>query len=70
MDAKARELSVKNAFDIRRKNLIEGQNILLVDDVFTTGATASQCARTLKKGGATRVDVFTLGRAVSSKVEP
>ncbi len=69
MDAKARELSVKNAFEVRRKNLIEGQHIVLVDDVFTTGATASQCARMLKKSGAARVDVFTLGRAVSSNVE-
>ncbi len=68
MDAKSRELSVKNAFEIKRRSLIDGQHIVLVDDVFTTGATASQCARALKKSGAARVDVFTLARAVSSKL--
>lgn len=64
MDRKAREASVKNAFVIKRKNLIEGKDILLIDDVFTSGATASECAEALKKGGASSVNVLTLGRAV------
>jgi ComF family protein len=64
MDRKARELTVKNAFKIVRPNLIDGKNVLLVDDVFTSGATASYCSKVLKKSGATRVDVFTLARAV------
>lgn len=63
MDRKGRELSVKNAFKVRRKNLIEGKNILLVDDVFTSGATASNCAKTLKKRGAKKVYALTLARA-------
>ena len=64
MDRKARELTVKNAFKIKRPNLVNGKRVLLVDDVFTSGATASYCAKVLKKSGATRVDVFTLARAV------
>lgn len=63
MDRKGRELSVKNAFEVKRKNLIEGKNILLIDDVFTSGATVSNCAKTLRKSGAQKVYVLTLARA-------
>ncbi len=44
------------------KKPIMGKNILLIDDVFTTGATVRACARTLKRAGANRVDVLTLLR--------
>ncbi|MEO6050614.1 MAG: ComF family protein [Pyrinomonadaceae bacterium] len=64
MDQKARELTVRNAFEVVRPKLVQGKNILLVDDVFTSGATASHCAKILKKNGAGRVNVFTLARAV------
>ncbi len=64
MDKKARELTVKNAFEVVRPRLIAGKSILLVDDVFTSGATASACAKILKKNGATQVRIFTLARAV------
>ena len=63
MDKKARDLTVKNAFEILRPRLIQGQNILLVDDVFTSGATVSYCAKALKKSGASKVYVLTLARA-------
>lgn len=64
MDRKARETSVKNAFEVKRPKLVEGKNILLVDDVFTSGATASACAEALKKKGAGKIYVLTLARAV------
>ncbi|MCZ6511245.1 MAG: phosphoribosyltransferase family protein, partial [Alphaproteobacteria bacterium] len=41
---------------------IEGRRVLLVDDVFTTGATVSECARVLSGAGASAVDVLTLAR--------
>lgn len=63
MDRKAREQSVKNAFEVIRPKLIEKRSILLVDDILTSGATVSNCARSLKKAGAQRIEVFTLARA-------
>lgn len=63
MDRKARSESVKNAFEVKRPRLIENENILLVDDVFTSGATASNCATVLKKHGAAKVYVLTIARA-------
>ena len=63
MDNKARETSVKNAFEIKRPKFVEGENILLVDDVFTSGATVSNCAKVLKEKGASKVYVLTIARA-------
>ena len=58
--------------NIGRKNNMQGafktvkdikdKNIILIDDVFTTGATVNSCARVLKRVGAKRVDVITLMR--------
>ena len=64
MDKKARDLTVRNAFEVVKPDSVTGKNILLVDDVFTSGATASYCAKVLKKNGAGKVYVFTLARAV------
>ncbi len=63
MDAKARRRSVANAFAVRHADLISGRRVLLVDDVFTTGATVSACAAVLKENGAEEVFVLTLARA-------
>jgi ComF family protein len=46
------------------KEIIKGKNILVFDDVLTTGATSSACAKTLYDAGAGRVDILTLARAV------
>ncbi len=64
MDGKARASSVKNAFEVKRPKMIEGKTILLVDDVFTSGATVSGCAETLKKSGAEKVYVLTLAKTL------
>lgn len=64
MDTKARETSVKNAFEVKRPNFIKNENILLIDDVFTSGATVSNCAKALKEKGAGKVYVLTVARAL------
>jgi competence protein ComFC len=62
MDAKARRKSVGDAFAVRHPKHIDGRRVLLVDDVFTTGATVSACAVKLKEAGAPEVFVLTIAR--------
>lgn len=50
-----REENVKDAFLIKKKDLIKNKNILLVDDVITTGATINSCGKVLKENGAKQI---------------
>jgi ComF family protein len=63
MDARGRRETVERAFRVERPRLVEGERILLIDDVFTTGATVSACAQALKEAGAEDVFVLTVVRA-------
>lgn len=65
MDARARRDSVADAFAVRHPKLVAGRRVLLIDDVFTTGATVSACATVLREAGAEEVFVLTLARASS-----
>ena len=62
LDAKGRLDTVVDAFEVRRPTLVRGETILLVDDVFTTGATASSCAEVLLRAEARAVYVLTAAR--------
>lgn len=62
MDATDRLKTVNAAFRMVHPAVVSGEKILLVDDVFTTGATVSSCARVLLEAGATHVFVLTLAR--------
>jgi ComF family protein len=59
---KERRDNVKGAFVVPNPALVKGKNVLLLDDVFTTGATVRECAKVLLKSGARRVDVLTVAR--------
>jgi ComF family protein len=63
LDAKGRSDSVAKAFVVRYPRLIESEAILLVDDVFTTGATVTACEKVLIEAGAKSVLIMTLARA-------
>jgi ComF family protein len=58
-----RQANVKNAFRLRFPSQVQDQHLILIDDVFTTGATVNECAKTLKKAGAKSVLVLTVARA-------
>jgi competence protein ComFC len=55
--------NMRRAFALRRAERLGGGTFVLVDDVFTTGATTSACAKLLLKAGAERVLVWTVARA-------
>lgn len=63
MDTQARRETTAGAFTVRRPRLIKGERILLVDDVWTTGATAAACAQALREAEAEDVFVLTVARA-------
>jgi ComF family protein len=63
LDSKGRRDTVAGAFEVRHPRLVANEDILLVDDVFTTGATVSACAEALITAGAGNVFVLTIARA-------
>lgn len=63
MDARGRRETVADAYTVARPRLVEGERVLLIDDVFTTGATVSACAKVLREAGAEEVFVLTVARA-------
>jgi len=64
LTAADRERNVRNAFQVARPERFRERRLLLVDDVYTTGSTAIECARTLKRAGAGEVLVVTAARAL------
>lgn len=64
LQGKERMKNVRNAFKVRDAALVQRKSILLLDDVYTTGATMNECARVLRDAGASRVDGFVVARAV------
>ncbi len=61
-DITQRKNNLKGAFRVKNRKAVENQHILLVDDVFTTGATCNEAAKELLKNGASKVDALVLAR--------
>ncbi len=71
LKAQQRRKNLKGVFVLSMNaSMVAGKTILLVDDVFTTGSTVSECSRVLKHAGAVRVEVFTMTRSVPSHYLP
>jgi ComF family protein len=70
LSRKGRLKNLRGAFRLQEPHLVQGKRILLIDDVFTTGATVNECAKTLRKGGSGDVFVLTLARSVDAQVVP
>ena len=64
LDEESRRENAKGTFAVPHPEAVRGRTVLVVDDVITTGATLSECARTLKKAGAWRVWCLTLAQSV------
>ena len=63
LDRAERMENLHNAFRLRKKADVRGLDVLLIDDVLTTGSTLSECARVLKRAGALSVHAATAARA-------
>jgi ComF family protein len=68
--ARARRRNVLAAFKVPQAARVAGRNILLVDDVLTTGATAEAASRALKRAGAAKVQILALARVVRAAEMP
>jgi ComF family protein len=64
LDKIQRQNNIRDAFTVTENAKAKGKNIILIDDVYTTGATINQCAKTLIKAGAGNVSVLTLARVL------
>jgi predicted amidophosphoribosyltransferase len=63
-----RRINMRGAFAVVNQAAIAGRDIIVVDDVFTTGTTVSECARVLRRAGANRVLVATVARVLKPDV--
>ena len=59
LDKWERKKNMENAFKVENKERVSGKNILVIDDIFTTGATLDECSRVLKEAGALNVYILT-----------
>ena len=64
LSAAGRRRNVTGAFSVRRRRRIQGRDVVLVDDVLTTGATALACGRALRAAGASEVRLLTAARVL------
>lgn len=64
LSGQEREKGVRRSFHVPNPEQIEGRSILLVDDVYTTGATVNECSKVLLRAGAEQVAVLTLAHAI------
>lgn len=54
--------NVKNVYSVRNQEKIINRNILLIDDIYTTGNTVNECSRVLKQAGAKNIGILTLAK--------
>jgi ComF family protein len=68
LSPRQRRLNLRGAFSVTRPSRVANRDILLIDDIYTTGATARECSKTLLAAGASSVHVLTLARAQQGQV--
>lgn len=69
-NAEKRRANILGAYSVPKRELVAGKRILLIDDVVTTGATASECAKTLKTAGAAEIFCAALAKTPGKPSSP
>ena len=69
LNAKERSENIKGSFKVIDKNKVKDRELLIIDDVMTTGSTANECAKVLMKAGARNVQVLTLAKTVAGGID-
>jgi len=64
LNEEERKKNIRRAFSVQSRRSLKGKAVLLIDDVYTSGATVNECSRALMRGGAREVSVLTLARTV------
>jgi ComF family protein len=64
-----RRENIRGAFKVTNPDEVNGRAVLVVDDVFTTGTTVSECARILRRAGASKVYVATVARTLKTEAQ-
>jgi len=62
LNKKDRQKNVKNAFMVRDVEKIVDKNVLIIDDIYTTGSTINECSKMLKKSGVKNIGVITIAK--------
>lgn len=70
LSRKQRLKNLRGAFAVRRPDAVRNHRILLIDDVWTTGATMNECAKTLRKAGSGPVFALTVARTMEASAIP
>ena len=62
LSKKEREINVKNAYKVLEKQKLINKNVIIFDDIYTTGNTVNECARILKENGANKIGILTIAK--------
>lgn len=62
LDKEQRKINVKDAYRVINKEKLINKNIVLLDDIYTTGNTVKECAKTLKQAGAKKIGILTIAK--------
>ena len=62
LDSKNRKINVKNVYKLNNEENVKGKNILLIDDIYTTGSTVNECSRILKLANPNKIGVLIIAK--------
>lgn len=62
LNKEQRQENLKNAYEVKNKEYIKDKNILIFDDIYTTGSTANECAKMLVEAGAKIIGILTIAK--------